>query len=65
MIYVYILTHKQLEMHGCVLSTVAADALVLKHQAVSSAQFWLNINCMKQILFRNVIFIMQTGMKKK
>ena len=29
------LNHKQLEMHGCVLSTVATDALVLKHQAIS------------------------------
>ena len=30
------LTHKQLEMHRCALSTVATDALVLKHQAISS-----------------------------
>ena len=29
------LTHKQLEMHGCMLSTVATDALVLKHQVIS------------------------------
>ena len=29
------LTHKQLETHGCVLSTVAANDLVLKHQAIS------------------------------
>ena len=29
-------THKQLETDGCVLSTVATDALVLKHQAISS-----------------------------
>ena len=29
------LTHKQLEMHGCILSTVATDVLVLKHQAIS------------------------------
>ena len=29
------LTHKQMKMHGCVLSTVATDALVLKHQAIS------------------------------
>ena len=29
------LTHKQLEMYGCVLSTVVTDALVLKHQAIS------------------------------
>ena len=26
---------KQLEMHGCVFSIVATDALVLKHQAIS------------------------------
>ena len=25
---------KELEKHGCVLSTVATDALVLKHQAI-------------------------------
>ena len=31
-----ILTHKQLETHGCVLSTVATDALGLKHQAISA-----------------------------
>ena len=32
----YVLTHKLLDPHGCVLSTVATDALVLKHQAISS-----------------------------
>ena len=31
-----ILTHKQLETHGCILSTVATDALVLKHQAINT-----------------------------
>ena len=30
-----LLTHKQLEMHRCILSTIATDALVLKHQAIS------------------------------
>ena len=30
------LTHKQLETHGCILSNVAADVLVLKHQAIST-----------------------------
>ena len=30
-----ILTHIQLETHGCVLSTVDTDALVLKHQGIS------------------------------
>ena len=29
------LTPKHRETHGCVVSTVAADALVLKHQAIS------------------------------
>ena len=39
------LTHKQLETHGCELSTAATDALVLKHQAISihSAE-WIFIN---------------------
>ena len=27
-------THKHLEMHECILSTVATDVLVLKHQAI-------------------------------
>ena len=34
-IYEFFLTPKQLGMHGCVLNTVATDALVLKHQAIS------------------------------
>ena len=29
-------THTHLETHGCVLRTVATDALVLKHQGISS-----------------------------
>ena len=29
------LTPKRREMHGCVVSTVANDALVLKHQDIS------------------------------
>ena len=33
---VLVFTHKQVETHGYVLSTVATDALVLKHQAISS-----------------------------
>ena len=31
----YELTPKRRETHGCVVSTVATDALVLKHQAIS------------------------------
>ena len=30
-----VLTHKQLETHGCILSTVATDTLALKHQDIS------------------------------
>ena len=30
------LTHKQLEMHGCIISIVAAVVLVMKHRAISS-----------------------------
>ena len=30
------LTHKQLETHGCAISIVATDALVLKHQGIST-----------------------------
>ena len=30
-----VLTSKQPEMHECIFSTVATDALVLKHQAIS------------------------------
>ena len=30
------LTPKQLETHGCLLSTVATDALVLKHQTINN-----------------------------
>ena len=33
---VVLLTHKDLETHGCVLSTVATDALVLEHQAIGT-----------------------------
>ena len=32
---IYWLTLKHRETHGCVVSTVATDALVLKHQAIS------------------------------
>ena len=30
-----VLTHKQLEMHGCIIIITAADALLLKYQAIS------------------------------
>ena len=36
MVVQFILTLKQLEIHGYILSSVATDALVLKHQAIST-----------------------------
>ena len=33
--FLHLLTHKQLEMHGYLYTTVATDALVLQHQAIS------------------------------
>ena len=33
---VSVLTHKCLEMHGCIISSVATDVLVLRHQGISS-----------------------------
>ena len=32
----YVITPKQLEINGCILSTVADDALAPKHQAISN-----------------------------
>ena len=34
-LYENVLTHKQMEIQGRVISTVTTDALVLKHQAIS------------------------------
>ena len=45
----FFLTHKQLETHGCVLSTVATDVLVLKYQAISiHSADWRNIHLLDQ-----------------
>ena len=38
------LTYEHLQTHRCILSTVDTDALVLKHQTISTC--WLNIHCM-------------------
>ena len=60
------LTHKQTEMHGCILSNVATDGLVLKHQAnsIHSAdkvfivldQFCTNILHLKSTILENKLF---------
>ena len=41
------LTHKHMEMHGCILSTVVDDALVPKHQTIcthSADQIYIAFN---------------------
>ena len=49
--------HKQLETHGCIFSTVATDALVLKHQAISihSADIVLQRFCSEILQFYKII----------
>ena len=42
------LTPQYLEMHGCMLSIVDTDALVLKHQAISIHSADRNIIVLKQ-----------------
>ena len=46
------LTLKHWEIQGCVVSTVAADALVLKHQAISIHNVDLNIHCIGQVSYK-------------
>ena len=45
------LTVKQRETHWCVVSTVATDALVLKHQVIS---IWLNIHCIGPVSYKTI-----------
>ena len=46
------LTLKHRETHGCVVSTVATDALVLPgHQY---PQCWLNIHCIGPVSYKNI-----------
>ena len=55
-----VLTHKDLEIHGCALSTVATDAQVLKRQAISiQTHCWLFICCIHPISDRNTTFTMK------
>ena len=50
------LTHKQLETHEWVFSTVATDALVLKHQAISIHCADCIIQRIWQVSHKNIIF---------
>ena len=62
-----ILTHKQQETHACVFSTVATDALVLKHywQAISIHGVEKNIHCIGLVSNGNITFIVNNNRKEK
>ena len=47
-----ILTLKHREMQGCVVSTVATNALVLKHLDISIHNCWLNIHCIGPVSYK-------------
>ena len=49
-----ILTPKHRETHGCVVSTVATDALVLKHQAISIHNADLTLIVLDQFHIKNI-----------
>ena len=51
---VYTLTLKHRETHVCVVSTVATDALVLKHQAISSHSADLTFIVLDQFSYKNI-----------
>ena len=52
-----ILTHKPPEKHGCVLSTEAADDLVLKHQAIDIHSADKIFIILEQLYIKNTTFI--------
>ena len=50
------LINKELEMYLCILSTVVTDALVLKHQVISS--YWAaDIHCIGAVSYKNITFM--------
>ena len=53
----YMLTHDWLQMHGCVHSTVAVDALVLKASGHLYPQCWQNNPCIGPVWQRNITAI--------
>ena len=52
-----ILTHKQLETHGCVFNTVTTAALVLKHQATVLKIFVISI---RPVSYKTITFTVGT-----
>ena len=49
-----LLTHKQLETHGCIPSIVAADALVPMHQGISTHSAD-NTHSVAPVSYKNII----------
>ena len=60
----YVLTHKQLEMHGCMLRTVATDTLVLKHHAIGAHNADLIFTLLDQF-HTGMLHILWTSLEKK
>ena len=61
------LTHKHLETHGCILSTVATDALVLKHQTISTHsadQICIAFDQFKKKYIKKIIIFIVNNIKK-
>ena len=58
-----VLTPKQRERHGCVVSTVATDALMLKHQAISIHNADLTIHCIGPVSYKNIA-LMEYNIRK-
>ena len=58
------LTYKQLEMHGCIISTVATDVLMLKHQTISIHSVELIFIVLPKI-HRKISHLLQTACEMK
>ena len=58
------LTHKHLEMPGCIFSTVATDTLVLKHHMLSVSMVLTKYSSIGTFSYKNVI-VMRNEIRKK
>ena len=59
----FLLTHTQLEIHGCVISSVATAALVLKHQATSSYTIDEIVIVLDLFQTKNITFVVENARK--
>ena len=62
------LTHKQLDTHGHVLSSVVTNVLMLKHPKAPGHQYlqcWLNIHCNGLISYRNIAVMKNSRLDNK